>query len=167
MTKTDLTGYTPHHEDKLGRDLDMVLDRVQHLLDTEDQHSSYFDENPWPSWLKWVSKGAMLMGRVNAAYTRATGITVRAYAGETDQAVWGDEVAFNEYDREVIQKRVKIPIAEHAKNPMTGELQVWVGWKWPYIVRGQVVGVWGKAVPVPKALYDNYEELIEFIIYQA
>ena len=151
---------------ELKHDLDTVLKRLQHLIDTEDRYQSLFDENPRPIWLKWVTPGALLMGKVNAAYTRATGITVRAYSGETDKTLWGDDQTFNEADKEVINTRMRVKIAERANNPLTHKPEVWVGWKWPYIVRGKVVGIWGEAIPVPVEVYDEFRDLIDYVVYK-
>ena len=71
---------------------------------------------------------------------------------------------FNEADLAVIRKRTPVRIAELAENPLSGEMEYWVGWKWPYIVRGKVVGVWGRALPIRQEVYEEHEELIQKLL---
>lgn len=143
---------------------DHILERIQDLADAEDQFDSYFNGNPRPSWLKWVRGERLAIAYVNAAYTRETGISVAAYKGREDRTLWGDAQDFGEADRTVVQKRRPVRITELAPNPLTGRDQYWIGWKWPYIVRGSVVGVWGSAVPVDREFYDKHKDTIsEFL----
>lgn len=145
---------------------DTMLNRMQELIDIEHMFQSLFEHNPAPVWLKWVRHDHLLMGFVNAAYTKATGISLEAYKGERDKVLWGDTAGegFNEADLAVIRKRTPVRIAELAENPLSGEMEYWVGWKWPYIVRGKVVGVWGRALPIRQEVYEEHEELIQKLL---
>lgn len=143
-----------------------AIERVKLLKETESQHQSFWNDNPFPAWLKWVRDGKVVMGKVNQAYTAATGITVRAYEGEEDSAIWGEGIGFNKADREVICTRARVQIAEQGRNPLSHIDEVWCGWKWPEMRNGEVVGIWGKAVPIPKPVYDEFEELVHFIIFK-
>lgn len=143
-----------------------VLERLDHLRKSEQLFHGAWEDNPRPCWYKWVRGGQLVMGRVNAAYTQATGITVEAYKGEEDDSLWHGKHAFNEADREVVRSRVRVKIAELATNPLTGKVQYWVGWKWPQIERGEVVGIWGEAISVPQEIYDEFRELIDFVVFK-
>jgi len=52
----------------------------------------YLDSMPGPAWCKYKDEGVFRMMHVNAAYTRATGITNAFYQNKTDMEVWGEEI---------------------------------------------------------------------------
>ena len=119
-------------------------------------------DNPVPSWHKTIVDGdKLVMDLVNPAYTAYTGISADAYRGQKDSALWSREASdrFNGNDLEVRRTRNRVAIAEPADNPVTGVPEVWVGWKWPrFDSEGKVIGIWGKAIPYPRALWDAIQD---------
>ena len=119
-----------------------------------------FANSPTPTWYKEYRNGRFVMVAVNAAYTRLTGISLKAYRGQIDEAVWPAETAaqYSDNDQEVMRRRVMMRIAEPASNPITGEPEYWVGWKYPHIVKGECRGVFGKARPWPEDIWDALDD---------
>lgn len=126
----------------------ILLKRVEELLEVERRFHTLFGANPVPTWFKFRTKeDRLVMGMVNAAYTRATGISVTAYVGRPDDAIWttGEPEEFSTIDRHVIRTGSPSRIAEKAINPKNKKTQYWVGWKWPYVYQKEIIGVVGSA----------------------
>lgn len=122
--------------------------KLKKLINDHRQMDSFFD-GPVPCWLKLhdPSTQTFTMERINEGYEDATGISRAAYKGQDDRAVWLDKSAevFRKNDLHVTKTRHTIQVEELCQNPQTGTAQYAVGWKWPYILRGTVRGVWGMA----------------------
>lgn len=137
----------------------LLIHRVEELLEIERRFNSKFGTNPVPAWLKFVTKDShLVMGMVNAAYTAATGISVTAYMGRPDHAIWtpGEAESFGAADKHVLKTGTAHRIAEKATNPRTGKDQYWVGWKWPYVYQDKIIGIWGMAEPYPDYFWDTF-----------
>jgi PAS domain-containing protein len=149
-------------EDLRNRRKELFLRRLDKLIEQERKFQSKINDNPFPSWLKLVVDGLLVMDFVNASYTRLTGISSPTYRGETDRRIWGSGVGeeFGEYDRLVLETKMPVQSNEHAINPLTGIEQVWVGWKFPYMIDGAVAGVWGQAIPVRADVFEENKEFI-------
>lgn len=138
---------------------DILLRRVDELLEIERRFNIVFGAHPVPTWFKFLTEDhRLVMGMVNAAYTRATGISVTSYSGRPDEAVWasGESQEFDKVDRLVIRTGTAHRIAERAVNPRTKKVQYWVGWKWPYIYDKNVIGVVGCAEAYTEAFWNQF-----------
>jgi hypothetical protein len=141
----------------------ILLERVEELLEVERRFNTIFGAHPVPTWIKFLTKDdRLVMGMVNASYTLATGISVTAYLGKPDNAVWvaGEPEEFNVNDRAVIRTGMPQRTAEKAVNPRTKKVQIWVGWKWPYIYHGRVIGVVGCAEGFNEDFWRDHGEAV-------
>lgn len=141
----------------------LLISRVEELLDIERKFNSLFHVNPVPAWLKFRTKNEQLvMGLVNVAYTEMTGITVHAYAGRSDKEIWNTGAAegFLENEKHIIRTGIPRRIVERAVNLKTGQTQYWVGWKWPFVHQGNLIGIWGQAEPYPEEFWKRSGEEI-------
>ena len=145
---------------------EFFLDRIDKLIEAERERSSFFYDNQFPCWLKIIQGDRLIMDKVNAAYTRETGVTPSAYLGEEDHKVWGPHTGehFNEFDKIVVETKGPVQSIEFATNPLNGLEQVWIGWKWPYFYKGEIVGIWGCAIPVLKEVYDNNMPIFDYLM---
>ena len=137
----------------------ILLQRVEELLEIEKRFITVFYSNPVPTWCKFLTKDdRLLMGLVNPAYTHATSISVAAYVGRSDSVIWtmGEPEEFNKVDRAVIRTGTPRRIAEKAINPKTGKTQYWVGWKWPHMYNNKIVGVVGSAEPFNETFWNQH-----------
>lgn len=141
----------------------LLISRVEELLEIERKFHSLFHVNPVPAWLKFITQDDQLvMGLVNASYTEVTGISVNAYLGRHDKDIWnvGTAEEFLESEKHIIRTGISRRIVEKAVNLRTGRVQYWVGWKWPCVHQGTMIGVWGQAEPYPEEFWKRSGEEI-------
>lgn len=141
----------------------LLIARVEELLEIERRYRSVFLQHPVPFWIKFLTQeDRLVMGIVNTAYTEATGISVNAYHGRPDNVVWitGESEEFSVVDRLVLRTGTQHQIAEKGINPRTKKVQYWVGWKWPYVYQQKVIAVVGQAQPYPEEFWLTHGELI-------
>ena len=112
---------------------------------------------PIPAWYKEYVDGKFYLVLVNPAFTRVTGITLPAYSGQHDSAVFSadDAQTFQHSDMEAVTRRRDILIEENATSPLTGAPIVWVGRKSPRFRDSAVIGVAGFAYPFPADLWNS------------
>lgn len=142
----------------MNPDHEFLLRRIEDLLENEEAYLSFFMDNPVPSWHKSIDGDRLVMDIVNPAYTAYTGISMGAYKGREDRAVWGQQVGetFSDNDRKVLETRTRVAIEELTLIPNSGKEVVWVGWKWPrFDQEGRIIGIWGSAIPYDKEIWDN------------
>jgi len=152
-----------------------LSERIAHLLLIEELFESYFHYNPVASWHKVYdsTRQAFYMDSVNDAYAAHTGLQPDAYEGQQDDRLWEKDAAeeFYRNDMEVVRHRSVLPIAERGTNPLTGVEEVFLGWKWPHVKDGVVVGVWGlcnfftavewDAIKHDHPFYKRYKNILE------
>ena len=141
----------------------LLITRVEELLEVERKFHSLFHVNPVPAWLKFITQdGQLVMGMVNTAYTNLTGISVNAYAGRKDKDIWtvGEATEFLETEKLILKTGIPKRIIERAINLRTGHPQYWLGWKWPCVHQGEVIGIWGQAEPYPEEFWKRSGEEI-------
>ena len=140
---------------------DLIHRRITQLMYAEKRLISVWEDSSTPKWLKWYYEGKLFMGRVNKAYTRATGISLPAYRGEPDSKLWGNEAGemLNDNDQEVINSRLPLQAFEPLTNPRTKIDEVWMVIKEPYLEGDRVLGTWGKGWPIPAQTFWDNEDL--------
>jgi hypothetical protein len=137
----------------------ILLNRVEELLEIERRFNVTFGSHPIPTWIKFLAENnRLVMGLVNSAYTRATGISITAYMGKPDDAVWtsGEHEEFGKTDSLVVKTGTAHRVAEKAIHPITKKSQYWIGWKWPYVHHEAIVGVVGCAESVSEEFWNQY-----------
>lgn len=142
-----------------------TLKRVHQLLNTEEENDSFFLGCPIPVWLKRCKKDKIIMDKVNPAYTKYTGISLKAYKGREDEDVYDHKTGeeFGDNDKKVIERRAPVRTQELIVNPLSNKEEYWIGWKFPYINNaGIVIGIWGIALPVEKESYTP--AIKEFVV---
>lgn len=113
--------------------------------------------SPLPQWLK---DSDLIMMNINPAYEQVFDVRASDYVGNTDHAVWPDDVSarFREHDRMVLDADRVLHFTEIVPHPESGE-------DWPlYVIKYPVhgddfLGVGGACVPLEWILKSASEKL--------
>jgi hypothetical protein len=116
---------------------------LAHEIDPADVIAMGMLYCPLPCWVKAWPSLEMLV--INQCYEDAYGIQAAMYAGSTDNAVWGDEIAshFHAADVAAARSGVGVERQETFRNPKTGLVETTTSIKWPIRVNGNIVGIAG------------------------
>ena len=150
----------------LSDDCKRTLNSIKRIKIDAEIYSSGIIYMPVPFWYKKYENNEFHMVICNLAYTEATGITLPAYRGQLDSALWPPDTAqaFSNNDFEVLKSRKEIAIQELSKSLRTGKEQYWVGRKYPLVIKSKVEGVYGHAIPFLKEDWDKLPEEIRSTI---
>lgn len=142
-----------------------LLKRLRKLKLNSDIFGDSFMNSPKPMWYKSYYDGTFKMIIVNRAYTERTGITLSSYYMQQDDKIWNSDISedFEDNDLQAVRKRVRVPMEETVKNPLSGKTEVWVGFKYPRFdpKTQEVIGVHGQADVWPKEVWDEVPPAIK------
>lgn len=130
-----------------------VSEQFDHIAILE----AYYEHMPGPAWMKDSSSRMFF---INRAYENEWGVSKLKYEGMTDHDIWPPDVAdaFVRNDVEVIERRAGFVTDEQvparALEPISeaNPTAAWRIWKFPVVIKGEVVGIGGIAVRKTQAI---------------
>lgn len=147
---------------------DRLIKKIRKLKINSDIFGEAFMNDPRPRWYKIYREGKFSMLIVNRSFTTKTGITMPAYYMRNDSDVWPEDIVdiADASDMLAVKRRVRVTIEERVRNPLTGNDQIWVGFKTPRfdIKTNEVIGVHGQADLWEPEVWEHVPESIKKVI---